>query len=376
MEKAKISVIQLFAMMFIFEMGTALVISYGIGAKKDTWLAILLGMCSGVVLFFIYYSLFRQYPNLSLTGYARKIFGKYVGWIIGLLYVVFFMYAAARTLRDFGDLMLTSTMSKTPLLAIHILFVLVMCYVLYLGIEVLARTAEVFIVIVFLFGVVGNLLVLISGNIDFHNLQPFLENGWKPILTTVFPSTTFLPFGEMLIFTFLLPYLNRPELAKKVWLSALISGGLILSYTTSLDIAVLGIEEVERSTFPLLSTIGKVNLFDFIQRMDAIVVFTFLITVFFKVSIFFYGAIIGIVDLFKLKHPQPIILPMGVIILFLSMAIASDFAEHIEEGLKLAAYYISIPFLVIIPLIMLIVVMIRNHFRKKTKDEKSRSESI
>jgi spore germination protein KB len=369
MEKAKISVIQIFAMMFIFEMGTALVISYGIGAQKDAWLAILLGMFGGVILFFIYYSLFRQYPNLPLTGYARKIFGKYVGWIIGLLYVIFFMYAAARTLRDFGDLLLSSTMTETPLLAIHILFVLVMCYVLYLGIEVLARTAEVFIVIVFLFGVVGNFLVLISGNIDFHNLQPFLENGWKPILKTTFPSTTFLPFGEMLIFTFLLPYLNRPELVKKVWLSALISGGLILSYTTSLNLTVLSVEQVETSTFPLLSTIGKINLFDFIQRMDVIVVLSFLITVFFKVSIFFYGAIIGIVDLFKLKHPQPIILPMGVIILFLSMAIASNFAEHIEEGLKLAAYYISIPFLVIIPLIMLIVVMIRNSFKNKGRSK-------
>jgi len=34
MEKAKISAIQLFALMFMFEMGTALVILYGIAAKN------------------------------------------------------------------------------------------------------------------------------------------------------------------------------------------------------------------------------------------------------------------------------------------------------------------------------------------------------
>ncbi len=34
MEKAKISAIQLFALMFMFEMGTALVIPYGIAAKN------------------------------------------------------------------------------------------------------------------------------------------------------------------------------------------------------------------------------------------------------------------------------------------------------------------------------------------------------
>jgi len=66
MEKAKISIIQLFSLMFIFEMGTVLVVSYGICAGKDAWLAILLGMCGGIFLFLIYHSLFSQYPNLLI----------------------------------------------------------------------------------------------------------------------------------------------------------------------------------------------------------------------------------------------------------------------------------------------------------------------
>ncbi|MCM3654387.1 GerAB/ArcD/ProY family transporter [Metabacillus litoralis] len=364
MEKAKISVIQLFAMMFLFELGSAIVVSYGIGAKKDAWLAILLAMCGGIILFLIYYFLFLQYPNLPLTGYARKILGKYVGWIVGLLYVVLFLYGASRNLRDFGELLLSSTMPETPLLALIILMVLAVCYVLYLGIEVLARTAEVFIVILIFLGFVGNLFVYFSGNVELDNLQPFLENGWKPILMTV-PITTFFPFGEILAFTMLLPYLNRPELVKKVWLSSVILSGFALSYTISLDIAVLGVEEVERTTFPLLSTIGKVNLFEFIQRLDVIVVFTLLITMFFKTSIFFYSAVIGMVDLFKLKNHKQMILPTGVILIILSMAIASDFTEHLEEGLKLIIYPLYIPFFVIIPLFMLVVAIIRNGFKKK-----------
>ncbi|MBZ5751717.1 GerAB/ArcD/ProY family transporter [Metabacillus rhizolycopersici] len=42
MEKAKISVIQFFALMLLFELGSALVISHGMDAKKDDWLVILL----------------------------------------------------------------------------------------------------------------------------------------------------------------------------------------------------------------------------------------------------------------------------------------------------------------------------------------------
>ncbi|MBD1381768.1 GerAB/ArcD/ProY family transporter [Metabacillus arenae] len=365
MEKAKVSAIQLFAMMFIFELGSALVVSLGIDAKKDAWLAVLLGLCGGIVLFFIYYYLFRQYPNLPFTGYARKIFGKYLGWIIGLLYVVYFMYAASRNLRDFGDLLLSSTMTETPLLAINILMVLTICYVLYLGVEVIGRTAEVFIVILIIFGFTGNLFVYFSGNIDFNHLQPFLENGWKPILTTAFPLVTYFPFSEMFVFTMLLPYLNQTKLVNKVWLSALISSGLILSYTTSLNIAVLSVEEVERTTFPLLSTIRKVNLFEFLQRLDALVVFTFLITMFFKIAIYFYGAVIGIADLFKLKKYQHSLLPAGVILTFLSMTIASDFSEHIQEGHDITSYYIHIPFHIIIPLFMLVITFIRKRFKNK-----------
>ncbi|MFP3125808.1 spore germination protein [Ectobacillus funiculus] len=374
MEKAKISAIQLFALMFLFEMGTALVVSYGIGAKKDAWLAILLGVGAGIVLFFIHYFLFRQYPNLPLTGYARKIFGEYLGWIIGLLYILYFLYIAARNLREFGDLLISSALPKTPLLAINILMVLTICYVLSLGIEVLGRTAEVFLVVLLLLGATGNFLVLVSGNWHPHNLQPFLENGWKPILTTVFPLIISFPFGEMIAFTMLLPYLNRPESVKKVWLSALISGGLALSWTASLNIVVLDVEKVERSVFPLLSTIRVVNLMEFLQRLDVIVVYTLLITVFFKASIFFYSAVIGIVDLFKLKNHQQIVLPVGIILIFLSIVIASNFSEHLEEGLVIAGYYLHIPFLMIIPLLMLLVAIIRNRF-KKVKDKKIKSKS-
>ncbi|MFB5661946.1 GerAB/ArcD/ProY family transporter [Alteribacillus sp. HJP-4] len=365
MEKAKLSVIQMFAIMLIFNLGSALVVSLGSEAGKDAWLSILIGMGGGVALFFLYYILFRKYPTLPLTGYARKIFGRYLGWCVGLLYVIYFLYSASRNLRDFSDLMLTSSLPQTPLLAISILLILTSCYVLYLGIEVLARTGEVFIVILILFGILGNTFILLSGNFDFQHLRPLLENGWKPVFTTAFPLLTYFPFGEIIIFTMLLPYLNRPELVKNVGISTIILSGIILSGTAALNISVLGVEEVERAIFPLLSTVGKVNLFDFIQRLDALVIFPFLITMFFKISLFFYGAVIGIVDLFKLKTHRQIIFPAGIIVLFLSVTIASDFTEHIEEGTGIAPYILHIPLHILLPAIMLVIAFIQHRFSTK-----------
>lgn len=296
-----------------------------------------------------------------------------MGWIIGLLYIVYFLYIAARNVRDFGDLLLSSTLQKTPLLAINILLVLAVCYVLYLGIEVTGRTGEVFLIILILFGIAGNFFILVSGNIDFHNLQPFLENGWKPVLATIFPETINFPFGEAIVFTMFFPYLNQPGSLKKVGLFVFLSSGINLAWTAILNIAVLSVEEVERSTFPLLSTIGKVNIMEFIQRLDAIVVFSFLLTVFFKVSVLLYGVVTGIVDLFNLKNYRHILLPIGCILIFWSMTITSNFSEHIEEG-TLVGHSFHIIFYMILPLLMLVVSLIRNRF-KKAKVKKINSES-
>ncbi|MBE5102064.1 GerAB/ArcD/ProY family transporter [Priestia aryabhattai] len=365
MKKEKISVIQLFALMFIFDMGSSVVVSYGINAGKAAWLAILLGMCGGIILFFIYYFLYRQYPTIRFTGYARKIFGKYVGWIIGLLYCLYFLYIAARNVRDLGDLLVSSTLTETPLFAVITSLVLVICYVIYLGTEALGRTAEVFIVILLLLGITGNFFVFVSGEVHIHNLRPFLENGWGPILNTVFPTLIAYPFGQMLVFTMLLPALNRPTLTKKVWLSALICSGLTLAWTSSLNIAVLSIDTAERSTFPTLTTVGKVNLFDFIERLDAIVVFILLITIFFKASILLHCTILGITDLFKLENGKRVVFLLGGILIFLSMVMASNYSEQREEGGYVLDYYLNFPLLIVIPLCMLIISIIRNHIKKK-----------
>ncbi|MCM3771383.1 spore germination protein [Priestia aryabhattai] len=365
MERTKISVIQLFSLMFIFELGTSVVVSYGVDAGKAAWLAILLGMCGGIILFFIYYFLYRQYPTIPFTTYVRKILGRYVGWIIGLLYCLYFLYIAARNVRDLGDLLVSSTLEETPLFAVIVPLVLVVCYVICLGTEVLGRTAEVFIVILLLFGITGNFFVFISSEVHVHNLRPFLEVGWGPIFSTVFPTLIAYPFGQMLVFTMLLPSLNRPTFTKKVWLSALICSGVILAWTTSLNIAVLGMDVAERSTFPTLATVGKVNLFDFIERLDAIVVFTLLITIFFKASILLHCTILGITDLFKLENGKRVVFLLGGILIFLSMAMASNYSEQREEGGYVLDYYLNLPLLIVILLCMLIILMVKNHFKKK-----------
>jgi spore germination protein KB len=64
---------------------------------------------------------------------------------------------------------------------------------------------------------------------------------------------------------------------------------------------VLGPHIAANATFPLLKTVGKIDVGGFIQRMDSIAVATLIIGGFFKIALFFYAAVKGVADLLQVK---------------------------------------------------------------------------
>ncbi|WP_191565445.1 GerAB/ArcD/ProY family transporter [Metabacillus idriensis] len=365
MEKVKISPFQMFSLIFLFEIGSAVVVGLGVQAKQDAWIAILIGMLGGIVLFCIYYCLFRQYPDLPLTSYIPKVLGKMIGYPVAVFYILYFIYIASRVLRDLGNLLFVSTLTQTPLWVINLLVIFIIIYANYLGIEPLARTGEIFYFLLIFCVLMCSFFIFSSGLAKTENLLPLLENGWKPVIKTAFPLTFTFPFGEMIVFTILMPYLNRPHLNLKTGLFAMLLSGLILSYTTALNIAVLGTQKLETSIFPLLETVSKVNLGDFLQRLDAIVISMLVIGCFFKISVFTYAAVIGSASLFKKRKNPAMVIVVCLLTLVASLLNAENIQEHIYIGLKIVPVYLHLPFQAGIPLLLLIIMLIRK--KNKTR---------
>ncbi|MFB5195777.1 spore gernimation protein KB [Bacillus sp. AFS073361] len=363
MEKAKVSSFQMFVLIVMFEMGSAILLGLGSQVKQDSWIAILFGLAGGIIVFFIYYRLYMYFPDLPLTSYLQKIVGKWLGRIIGFLYIIYFIYIASRVLRDFGELLTTTIYNSTPLFVINTLMIITIIYGLHKGFEVIARVGEIFFGVVYFAAILGMLLIVFSGLIHLGNLKPILENGWKPIIKTLLRETIVFPFGEMVVFTMLLPFLNEKSKAKIVCIGGMILAGINITITSIVNITVLGVSLYYRSTFPLLTTIGKIQIADFIERLDVLFMLYLIIGGFFKISIFYYAAVAGAADIFQIKNQRKLGFPIGLIVLFSSITIASNFAEFIKEGVDIVTLYLSWPFQIIIPSILLIIAFFRD--RKK-----------
>lgn len=360
MGTVKIGLLQFFSITLLFELGTALAVNLGMAAGRDAWLSILIGSVAGIVVFAGYAYLYRKSPDLPLTGYARKLLGKYIGTPVALMYIILYINLAGRDLRDGSTMLAMSTMQHTPLFILSMLMILSSAYVIHKGVEVLTRTSMVFLVLVLLIGVFSAIMLLLSGAIDLNRLFPVLEDGAGPVILSVLQQNYMFPFGEMIAFTMLMPFLSNAKKGPWVIAAAMLSAGLMLSFTMALNISVLGADIVERSPLPLMPTISKISISDFIQRVDIFVVMVLIIGVFFKMAVFFTAALIGISDLFGIAY-RKMIYPCALIILFTSMLDARSFTEHLDEGGSLL-YTVYPFFMIAVPVVLILVSLLRGYF--------------
>lgn len=360
MGKVKMGLGEFFCLTVLFELGTALVVNLGMGAGRDAWLSILLGCAAGLVMFTGYAYLYRKHPGLPFTAYTRKLLGKYIGTPVALVYIVLYLNLAARDLRDGSSMLAMATMHNTPLFILSTLMLLSGAYVLHKGLEVLGRTSIVFAVVVMGIGLFGTIMLIFSGTINLNRLLPVLENGLQPVVTSVIHQNYMFPFGEIVCFTMLMPYLGNAKKGPWVIAAAMLFSALVLSFTMALNVSVLGADIVERSPLPLMPTISKISISDFIQRVDIFVVMVLIIGVFFKMSVFFAAAMIGISELFRLPY-RSMLYPCALIILFTSMLDARSFVEHLEEG-GILLYRVYPFIMIVIPALLVIVSTVRDHF--------------
>ncbi|OIK15360.1 spore gernimation protein KB [Bacillus sp. MUM 116] len=364
MDKIKISASQLFILVFLFEMGSSILFGLGANAKQDAWIALLLGLAGGLIVFFIHYRLFLFYPELILTSYIQKIAGKWPGRIIALFYVIHFIYIASYVLRDFGELLVTTVYTNTPLFVINTLMILTIIYGIHKGLEVIARVGQIYFGIIYIMALLGFLLIIFSGLIHFEFLKPILENGWKPILKEFLPGTLTYPFGEILIFSMIYPIVNEPKKIKFACMGGMILSGINITITVIITISTIGPELYTRANFPLLTTVSRIQLANFIERLDVLFMLYLIISGFFKIALYFYAAVEGAADLFQFKKKETLSFPIGMIILFVSITTASTYAEFSKEGFEFVPLYISLPFQIIIPSILLLIAFFRNRKKK------------
>lgn len=357
-----ISPFQLALLIILFEIGSAIIVGIGNDAKQDAWIAIIIATVIGLLLvtMFTYVSSFS--PGRNLFQIMEYSFGRVITIMICFCYILYFLYIAARVLRDFGEILVTVTYQDTPIEFILLVFMVTVAYVIYLGLEVIGRVSELLFPYVIFFLVLIILFFVIQGSIQLENVKPVLAEGLTPVIKSVFPELVGFPFGELIVFTLIWSNTSRFKLVGKVSLIATSISGGILIITSLVKITVLGPNMINRSPFPLLSAVRNISLANFIERIDALVIFMFMVGILIKIILFVYASLKGLEYISQIPY-RPFVFPICMLISFFSVIVTSNFAEHIEEGIQIVPLYLHMPFQVVIPLFLLVTLVLKKKMK-------------
>lgn len=354
----RISALELWTLMFVYIVGSALTIPVGYNANHDSWISVLIGTAGGLVINGIYAHLVFKYPSKTIVDIARLLVGSWFGKLVAFAYAWYSFYLATYVLRNFTDLTGAVLLPRTPTVVVGLIMIGLAIWTTFKGIEVIAKCSLVLIVLIISTTVVASLLLL--PDMDFTNVLPVLESGWLPILQGAGGISTGT-LGEPIVFAMLLSYVHETRVLRRTVLSVIGVSGAFLLLIYLVNIFVLG-ELTGQQLFPTYSSCMYIAVGDFFERIEPLIFTVWIFNEFAKLSICLLVAAQSLSLSQKTggRSFRVYLLPVGLLILELSLFIHPNQLALSAFIREIWTLY-SLPFLVVVPFLLLLVSWIRKN---------------
>lgn len=317
---------QFAVLIFLYTIGTTiLVIPSGLAsaAGQDAWIGALIGIVLGWAALGVYAWLWRMYPDKTFVGMCEAALGRPLGKCLSVAFVFGSFIGSTTVLYYEGNFFNIQILPHTPIGFINVLFAVVVVFGVRLGLESIARTAELMLpwfLILFLV-----LVATLTPQIRFDELRPVMEAGIKRTVWAGLSvaGTAYLPIFYLFAIT---PSVRNPAKARRAMLLAASAGGLCVVVITVLCVLVLGPDITSRSMFPSYALVKKINIGNFLQRIEALMAGLWFITTYIKTTFYFYGWVTSFSELLNLRNYRTVTMPFGIILVVFSLIVYPDVA--------------------------------------------------
>jgi spore germination protein KB len=356
-EKGKISNLQLIFLIVGHLEGTVFLISFVTNlARHNTWLVILSSLVTIVPFVYIYALLSQRFPGLNFARINQIIYGRYLGIMISLFYLIYFFSLLSLTTRVIGGyVQLFFIMQETPQEIILIVFICACAYAVWNGIEVLGRIAPFIVTIISLI-IISTTFILLP-KMDFSNFLPLGELPLKNFIHSTqilaeIPLGTALSAYLSIAFT-----LNDHKRVARTFLSGLLLAAFFFIVITIRNTAVLGNTEAifVSPTFQ----VSRLIHIGILPGMEILFEVGYLFGMFIYCSILFYSNVLFLSQILGLRTYSPLIFPLGCISMILGIILYPSTTAHLQSAQNVEIMFFF-PFIFIFPPLSLLIAKIRN----------------
>lgn len=295
----QIELYQLFFLLVHVQIGVSVVtLPYDIHlvAKGDSWISLLLTGIIIQIIILLFAILIKRYPNDHFFQITEKVFGKWIGKIISLIYTLYFISLGVFILNKYALIISAWMMPLTPSWILISLVVLVSLYMVTAELPIIARFF-VLVSLVFAIYISFGIYSLKDANVTY--ILPIGHAGGKDVVKGVYPAIlSFVGFGTLLTFA---AFTNgKPKQKIKVASIANAFVTFIYIFIVLVTMLTLSPDEIVLVPEPVLYIV-KSFTFKVIERPDLLFTSIWVVLVITSYVLFIYVASIGMQETFKMN---------------------------------------------------------------------------
>jgi len=305
-----------------------------------------------------------RFPNQSIIQYSEEIIGKWLAWVGCVMIIIFFSLLTSLAAREFGEVVITTVLKRTPLEITVIVMLLLATFSSRNNMTTFAYIHNFYLPLLVFPAIL--IVALSLKNADVINLLPVTGNDHHQMLPGILTIAGL--FQGTFVYTIVIPAMRRPDRAMMAsfW-GMLIGGGLYLSIVVA-ALGVFGPEETKLLLWPTLELAKTTTLpGNILERLDAAFLAVWVTAVFTTLFSSYYFTIRAISKLFRLRDHKMLslfILPYLFVLAMLPQNIIHMY--QIIEWVSRAGLVITIGY----PLILLLIAVARKK-RRELDDSKA-----
>ncbi|MFZ5966640.1 MAG: GerAB/ArcD/ProY family transporter [Bacillota bacterium] len=361
MSKEVISDKQGIFMMVLFLSGSTSIFVSGIEAKKDSWIAIIVAVIMVFPMLLLFARLHHLYPDKDLFDIFEICFGKIIGKVLMIIFTWYTFYWAADVINNFVFFIMTVSFPETPRYVLIICLTALCAWGVRAGIEVLGKWANLFLVVVIV-GLSTTVAMLIP-DMKLSHILPVFQEGMKPIIKGAYSVFT-QPFVQTVAFTMFFRNLERKTSSYKIYITGLLIGAAVSWVVSITNVLAIGAKSVELYYYPTYQTYRKINIGEFLQRVEVVIAAIFMFGGFIKISILSLCTCKGITRIFGWKEYRWIVTPIALLIMNMAYIEYSSVQEYFGFNTDIWPNYFM-PFQIILPIITWAIAEIKNRQSKQ-----------
>ncbi|MUK88793.1 GerAB/ArcD/ProY family transporter [Ornithinibacillus sp. L9] len=323
-------------------------------ARQDSWVSILIAFVFMSIVVLVMITILKQYENADIFGIQTDVFGKWIGTILGTLYVLYLASSLLSILLTYSQVVKIFLYHTFPNFTLGAMLLFLTIYAVFGGIRVVVGVTFIFFFLTFW------LILLFYDPItrmEWTNLLPMFQ-ATVPELLKGARATTYTLAGFEILFL-IYPFIQNKEKIKLPALLGLAFTTFILMVTTVISIGYFSHKGLEHVDWSVLILFKSVSL-TFFERLDYIVIVEWVMVILPNIVVLMWAITYGVKRLYKV--PQRI----SVYVFSVIFLVIVSFMEY-EHHISIITDYVSqVSFWIIFvyPLILFPLVIIKKKWRK------------